>query len=50
MTISSGEIIKRGKNGATCFQNLAMSLQLWSVKNCCGGRKSGYFGTSNFLQ
>jgi len=32
MTISSGEIIKRGQNGATCFQSLAMSLPICSSK------------------
>jgi hypothetical protein len=41
MTISSGEIIKRGKNGATWFQSLAMSLPICSPKNGSDGNKSG---------
>jgi len=41
MTISTGEIIKRGKNGATCFQSLAMSPPICSPKNGSDRNKSG---------
>jgi len=51
MTISSGEIIKRGKNGATCFQSLAMSFQYVRRKMAAMEIKAdGYCATSNFLE